>query len=169
MKRLNITFFEERRPQNLASAELVLPRARFPGKCVTIPASFPANCRAASRVAMMIDCDKNMIVHLLRNWRPNRLRPQGVRLAKERPRLITIQNGICPLCPKPLVNDGKDTHIDHVTTVKEFADKVLQGKLAFDEAYCRLWGDSNLQAVHRGCNYERNRKSITDEIEGESV
>ncbi len=40
---------------------------------------------------MMIDCDKNMIVHLLRNWRPNRLRPQGFRLANERPRLITLQ------------------------------------------------------------------------------
>jgi hypothetical protein len=51
--------------------------------------------------AMMIDCDKNMVVHLLRNWRPNRLRPQGFRLANEQPRLITIQNGICPLCPEP--------------------------------------------------------------------
>ena len=105
---------------------------------------------------MMIDCDKNMIVHLLRNWRPNRLRPQGFRLANERPRLITMQNGICHLCPKALVNDGKVTHIDHVVTVKAFADKVLQGELTFDEAYRQLWADSNLRAVHHGCNYDRN-------------
>jgi 5-methylcytosine-specific restriction endonuclease McrA len=105
---------------------------------------------------MMIDCDKNMIVHLLRNWRPNRLRPQGFRLANDRPRLITMQNGICPLCAKSLVNDGKTTHIDHVVTVKALADKVLQDQLTFDEAYRQLWEDSNLRAVHRGCNYDRN-------------
>ena len=104
----------------------------------------------------MIDCDKNMIVHLLRNWHPNRLRPQGVRLANERPRFITMQNGICPLCPKPLANDGKVTHIDHVKTVREFADRVLQGELSFDEAYRQLWEDSNLRAVHHDCNYGRN-------------
>lgn len=107
---------------------------------------------------MMIDCDKNMIVHLLRNWRPNRLRPQGFRLASERPRLIAMQNGICPLCPTPLVNDGKVSHIDHVVTVKAFAHKVLQGELTFDEAYRQLWEDSNLRAVHRRCNYDRKVK-----------
>ena len=108
---------------------------------------------------MIIDCDKNMIVHLLRNWHPNRLRPQGFRLANERPRLITMQSGVCPLCPKSLVNDGKVTHIDHVVTVKAFADKVLQGELTFDEAYRQLWEDSNLRAVHRGCNYDRKRRT----------
>jgi hypothetical protein len=107
---------------------------------------------------MMIDCDKNMIIHLLRNWHPNRLRPQGFRLAQERPRLMRMQNGICPLCPESLVDDGKVTHIDHVVTVKVFADKVLQGDLTFDEAYCQLWQDSNLRACHRGCNYDRNKK-----------
>jgi 5-methylcytosine-specific restriction endonuclease McrA len=108
---------------------------------------------------MMIDCDKNMIVHLLRNWRPNRLRPQGFRLANERPRLIKIKKGVCFHCKnkkKSLVNDGKLTHIDHVVTVKAFADKVLQGELTFDKAYRRLWDDSNLRAVHRKCNYDRN-------------
>jgi hypothetical protein len=109
---------------------------------------------------MMIDCDENMIIHLLRNWHPNRLRPQGFRLANERPRLITMQNGVCPLCPEPrprsLANDGKVTHIDHKVTVKEFADKVLRGELTFDDAYRQLWEDSNLRAVHRGCNYDRN-------------
>jgi hypothetical protein len=121
---------------------------------------------------MMIDCDKNMIVHLLRNWRPNRLRPQGVRLATLRPRLITMQNGICPLhsesCPKsPLVNDGKVTQIDHVVTVKAFADKVLQGELTFDEAYRQLWEDSNLRAVHHGCNYDRRLTAPEDGINPE--
>jgi hypothetical protein len=104
---------------------------------------------------MMIDCDKSMITHLLRNWHPNRLRPQSVRLVTERPRLITLQNGICPLCPEPLIDHGKATHVDHVVTVKEFADKVLQGELTFDDAYCRLWADSNIRAVHAKCNYNR--------------
>jgi hypothetical protein len=67
-----------------------------------------------------------------------------------------MQNGACPLCPESLVNEGKITHIDHVLTVKAFADKVLQGELTFDEAYRQLWNDSNLRAVHRRCNYHRN-------------
>ena len=105
---------------------------------------------------MKIDCDKNMIVHLLRNWRPNRLQEQGFRLASLRPRLIAIQNEICPLCDKKtLKNDGKATHIDHVVTVKAFADKVLCGELTFDDAYRRLWADCNLRATHRECNYGR--------------
>ena len=110
----------------------------------------------------MIECDKNMIVHLLKNWRPHRLRPQGFRLANERPRLIAKQEGKCALydsesCPKtPLDNDGKLTHIDHIETVNAFLDKVLQSELTFDAAYLRLWDDSNLRAVHRGCNYHRN-------------
>jgi hypothetical protein len=112
-------------------------------------------------MTMLIDCDKNMIVHLLRNWHPNRLLPQGVRLARDRPRLITLQNGICALCPLPLVNDGKVTHIDHIVTVKEFALNVLQGEMTFDDAYRRLWDDSNLRAVHHRCNYDRN---ITTEV-----
>jgi hypothetical protein len=33
---------------------------------------------------MMIDCDKNMIVHLLRNWHPNRLRLGQLGLRIER-------------------------------------------------------------------------------------
>jgi hypothetical protein len=104
----------------------------------------------------MIDCDKNMIVALLRNWRPNRLRPRGFRLANERPRLITVQDGVCPLCPESLVNDGRVTQIDHVVTVNVFADKVFRGELPFEEAYRQLWEDSNLRAVHCGCNYDRN-------------
>ena len=117
---------------------------------------------------MMIDCDKNMIVHLLRNWHPNRLRPQGFRLAIERPRLVTKQNYVCPLCPDALVDDGKSTHIDHVVTVKDFADRILQGELAFDDAYRQLWEDSNLRATHRGCNYARNKKTKRSSTSAES-
>lgn len=105
---------------------------------------------------MMIDCDKNMIVHLLRNWRPNRLRPKGFRLAHARPRLMEMGKGVCPLCQEPLVSDGKLTHIDHLVTVKAFAEKILNGDMTFDEAYRQLWDDSNLRAVHRKCNYGRN-------------
>ena len=104
---------------------------------------------------MMINCDKSMIVQLLRNWRPNRLRPQGFRLAHERPRFHAKQNGFCACCGEELTDNGRDTHIDHIKTVQEFADKVFSGKLTFDEAYCRLWEDSNLRATHRKCNYAR--------------
>ena len=119
----------------------------------------------------MFDCDKNMIVHLLRNWRPNRLRPQGFRLAHLRPRLIARQNGVCPLCPpgRPLLtNNGADTHIDHAKTVKVFADEVLRGELTFDEAYCRLWEDSNLRAVCRGCNLNRGERDSDFVVSGTS-
>ena len=110
---------------------------------------------------MMIDCDRNMIVHLLRNWRPHRLRPQGFRLAQMRPRLMAMGDGKCAICNDPLVNDGRVTHIDHIETVKALADKVIGGDLTFDEAYNRLWDDSNLRAAHRKCNYGRNAKPIS--------
>ncbi|MGH9548805.1 MAG: hypothetical protein ACRD3W_05485 [Terriglobales bacterium] len=63
-----------------------------------------------------------------------------------------------------LVNDGRVTHIDHIVTVKEFADKVFKGDLTFDEAYEQLWNDSNIRAVHRKCNYNRHTsKNTTNE------
>ena|ERR1035437_5895792 len=114
---------------------------------------------------MLIDCDRAMMKHLLRCWGKNRLRPQGVTLYNERPRLMTIQNGICgcineAFCPKtPLVNDGKATHLDHIVTVNVFADKVIAGELTFDEAYTQLWDDSNLRAVHHVCNYALARET----------
>jgi 5-methylcytosine-specific restriction endonuclease McrA len=109
---------------------------------------------------MMIDCDKGMILALLRNWHPNRLQPKGVRLATLRPQLIERQKGVCagPLCnkdSKQLSDDGKATHVDHVVTVKELLDKVLQGELVFEDAYRQLWAESNLRAICRSCNYAR--------------
>src|SRR5208337_16414 len=114
---------------------------------------------------MMIDCDKRMVAHLLRNWRPNRLRPRVVPLAKARPRQMKMQGGICPECREPLVDHGKATHFDHTETVKELTDKVFRGELTFDEAYCRLWDDSNIRAVHAKCNYDRRygRKLVSKE------
>jgi 5-methylcytosine-specific restriction endonuclease McrA len=113
---------------------------------------------------MMVECDRNMIVHLLRNWRPNRLRPQGFRLAHERPRLIAMQNGVCPLCRKPLTDDSKATHIDHLVTINTFADRVLSDELTFDDAYRRVWDDSNIRATHRGCNYARKNLGGNPEL-----
>lgn len=108
---------------------------------------------------MMIECDKNMIVHLLRTWRRNRLLPQGFRLKRDRPRLIERQNGRC-FCGEELKDNGKDTHVDHIETVKELADKILSGKLSFDKAYSRLWKESNLRATCCKCNY--GRKNLKD-------
>ena len=113
---------------------------------------------ADSIKTIMIACDKKMIVHLLRNWRPNRLQPRWFLLKKERPRLISRQQGICALCSNPLGDDGKVTHIDHEKSVQTFSNEVLRGELTFDEAYGKLWNDSNLRAVHSGCNYRLNKK-----------
>src|ERR1039458_438926 len=108
---------------------------------------------------MKIECDYTMVKHLLRLWTNNRLRPQGVCLAKERPRLMKNQGGLCSQCNGVLVNDGKQTHIDHVVTVKTFAYRVMAGELTFDDAYLQLWDDSNIRAIHSKCNYARNRKA----------
>ena len=118
---------------------------------------------------MMIDCDEGMIVALLRNWRPNRLRPEGVRLAVLRPQLIDKQKGICPLCSKPLSDNGEHTHIDHEVTVKEFAQRIVQGKMPFDEAYRQLWGDSNLRAICRSCNYARKNQGVAAGMTAEAA
>jgi len=107
---------------------------------------------------MKIDCDRPMVKYLLRCWYSNRLRPQGVRLARDQPRLLAKQNGICPLCGATLTND-EATHIDHVVSVDAFADRIMSGELTFDDAYCQLWADENLRAVCRSCNMARNKRS----------
>lgn len=111
------------------------------------------------KTMISIPCDKGMVVHLLRNAGPHRLNGhKGIRLKVERPRLIALQNGRCPQCSKPLENNGKRTHLDHITTVKEFADKIERGELSFDDAYRQLWVSENLRVVHSECNHGRNRK-----------
>lgn len=116
---------------------------------------------------MMIECDESMVAHLLRNWHPNRLRPRNVPLAKARPQRIKMQNGICLICKEPLEDHGKATHFDHVVTVKELTEKVFCGELTFDEAYCKLWDESNIRAVHAQCNYDRGRKPKKNANESE--
>ena len=105
------------------------------------------------------DFDEGFLRSILRCAHPNRLRPQGSRLAVERPRLMAMQDGVCPPCSDPLVDDGKATHVDHVVTVEEFIGKICQGELTIDEAYCQLWADPNLRAVHHACNYARNKRA----------
>lgn len=81
---------------------------------------------------------------------------------KERSRLLKRQKNLCPVCldrKELLVDDGQLTHLAHKTTVKEFASKVLTGELSFDDALAQLWDDSNRHAVHRTCDYGRNRRS----------
>jgi len=113
-----------------------------------------------------INCDEAMVVALLRNWRANRLQEKQIRLATLRPRLIKKQDGKCPLCPtdeqhpRLLKDSGKDTHIDHIKTVKEFAGEVLRGELTFDEAYRQMWDDSNIRAVCRPCNHGRRSAKL---------
>jgi hypothetical protein len=106
-----------------------------------------------------VECDRNMVACLLRNWKPNRLRAQGVKLSKERPRIIELQNGVCPLCDEVLVDHGKLTHLDHTLTVREAVDKIFRDEMTFDEAYKVLWDDANVRAVHTTCNYGRNKKN----------
>lgn len=103
--------------------------------------------------------DRAFVKHLLRCWGNNSLRPQGVVLRKERPKFIEKQSGLCPLCQgPPLLDDGKLTHLDHIVTVNEFADRVFSGAMSFEDAYIALWSDENVRAVHSRCNYERNRR-----------
>lgn len=104
-----------------------------------------------------VQLDRAFLKHLLRCWGNNRLRPQGVRLSKERPRFIEKQSGLCPLCQGPLLDDGKLTHLDHIVTVNEFADRIFSGAMSFEDAYIALWSDENVRAVHSRCNYDRNK------------
>lgn len=116
-----------------------------------------------------VACDKGMIVALLRNWHPNRLHPEWIRLATLRPQLLKRQDYVCtsPDCLFPgkrLTDDGKETEIDHIRTVEHVANEVISGKLQFDEAYVLLWAPSNLRAVHRECNQDRKRHKNAEEI-----
>lgn len=113
---------------------------------------------------MLIDCDEGMVLALLRNWHPNRLQPQGVRLSVLRPKLIKNQQGVCLICHQPLEDDGKATHVDHIATVKDFLNKVLRHDLTFDDAYRQLWANSNVRAICRSCNYARKGEGAAVEI-----
>jgi 5-methylcytosine-specific restriction endonuclease McrA len=104
-----------------------------------------------------ISCSYVMVKHLLRMWGNSHLRPQGVRLAKERPRLIAKQDGVCPLCGVTLKNNGEHTNVDHIVTVEAFALRVMARELTFEEAYTQLWADPNIRALCRPCNQGRRK------------
>ena len=108
-------------------------------------------------MTVMIECDRAMIKHLFRLWYPSRLLPNGRKLSRDRPRFLKRQNYVCEACGE-LLTDDHMTHLDHKVPVKEFAEKVLNGELTFDEAYLASCHDDNIRAVHRRCNYRRNRK-----------
>ncbi|HVB88549.1 MAG TPA: hypothetical protein VNK23_17955 [Candidatus Dormibacteraeota bacterium] len=70
-------------------------------------------------------------------------------------KLVEKQGGICPLCKDrdhPL--DGR-AQVDHIISVKSFADDL---SIPLTEAYMRCHALNNLRAVHPECNNARNRK-----------
>ena len=92
-----------------------------------------------------------------------RLAPE-FRTAKVRRELLRKQNNICP-SPKChagvlLVDDGKETHVDHKWTTNEAANAVLDGTMDLISAYKKLWEPENLQAVHAKCNFRQNKKEV---------
>jgi 5-methylcytosine-specific restriction endonuclease McrA len=91
-----------------------------------------------------------------------RLAPE-FRTAKVRRELLLKQNNVCPIsgCVKgPLVDSGKETHVDHKWTTDEAANAVFNGSMDLISAYNKLWASDNLQAAHAPCNFRRNKKEV---------
>lgn len=84
------------------------------------------------------------------------------RRAKTRRELLLKQNSLCPICGGargPLVDNGRETHVDHIWTTDEAANVILGGHMDLISAYTKLWARSNLRAVHSSCNnFRRNKK-----------
>jgi hypothetical protein len=91
-----------------------------------------------------------------------RLAPE-FRTAKVRRALLLKQNSRCPICEPGgdlLVDNGRETHVDHKWTTDEAANAVLAGSMDLIDAYKKLWEQENLQAAHAGCNFGRNKKEL---------
>jgi 5-methylcytosine-specific restriction endonuclease McrA len=89
-----------------------------------------------------------------------RLAPE-FKTAKVRRRLLLKQERRCPICGKlgnVLVDNGRETHVDHKWTTDEAANAVLDGTIDLISAYSKLWAPENLQAVHATCNFGKNKK-----------
>ncbi len=74
---------------------------------------------------------------------------------KLRPVLISRQGGLCPVSGEVLINDGKQTEIDHIWAIWEASDEVLRGKISLSKAKERLWSLDNLRAVTKAVNQAR--------------
>lgn len=91
-----------------------------------------------------------------------RLAPE-FRTAKVRNKLLLKQNSHCPICGcdgKALVDNGTETHVDHEWTTDDAAKAVFDGSMDLISAYNKLWAQDNLRAVHRACNFGRNKKAL---------
>lgn len=60
-------------------------------------------------------------------------------------------NGICELCGEPL---NGNSQVDHIRTVKAFADDTLE----IFEAFRLCWDMANLRLICGPCNNARNRR-----------
>lgn len=69
--------------------------------------------------------------------------------------LIKKQKGICPICKGGRKLDSR-AQVDHIVTVKEFANKLT---LPLTKAYKQCRDLKNLRAVHPKCNNAQNRKA----------
>ena len=77
-------------------------------------------------------------------------------VGKHRKTLIEKQKGICPLCEGKLGLLDSRAHVDHIKSVKEFAENLA---LPLTKAYIHCHALENLRAVHPKCNSDRNRKT----------
>jgi|HubBroStandDraft_4_1064222.scaffolds.fasta_scaffold152201_2 hypothetical protein len=70
------------------------------------------------------------------------------------------QNCICAISSKPMVPDGRLTHLDHIWGMMEAAQAIVAG-MPIDEAHAKLWAEENLRAVLAVENIRRNKKAKT--------
>jgi 5-methylcytosine-specific restriction endonuclease McrA len=85
---------------------------------------------------------------------------------KYRRDLVKNQNGVCPLCKGERGPLDSRAHVDHIISVRAFADDLT---VPLTEAYIRCHAFENLQAVHPKCNSDRNRKNRTDTRSGKDA
>jgi 5-methylcytosine-specific restriction endonuclease McrA len=77
--------------------------------------------------------------------------------------LLLKQNSLCPICGdvgNVLVDNGRQTHVDHKWTTDEAANAILDGSMDLISAYNKLWAPDNLQVAHAACNFGRNKKEV---------
>lgn len=72
-------------------------------------------------------------------------------------RELLVKNNICSIC-NTLMNDSKETHVDHMWTKNEATNAVFDGSLDLISAFNRLQAPENLRVVHASCNWGRNKK-----------